>query len=137
MSRDITSDQTPALTTAGDLIVTGNLNVNTGLPALAQIGSFNAGSLSAISKKIWIGSKSIKGSSIGPITIGSIAKGKGEYQFAFSQFSGTPNATIGGKSANAKSGAGQAVNGARLILTAPATVASARSSSVKSTARPK
>lgn len=129
--------KTPALKTAGDLNVAGNLNLNTGLPALAQIGSFNAGSLSAISKKIWIGSKSIKGSSIGPINIGSITKGKGEYQFAFSQFSGTPNATIGGKSANAKSGAGHAVNGARLILTAPATVASARSSSVKSTARPK
>lgn len=126
-----------ALATAGDLNVTGNLNLDKGLPALSQIGSFRAGSLSAIAKHLQIGSKSIKGSSIGPIAIGSIAKGKGEYQFAFSQYMGSPNATIGGKSANAKAGAGQPLGGARLILTPGLTTAKVKTPTVKATAKTK
>ncbi len=126
-----------ALTTAGNLNVTGNMNLNQGLPALTQIGSFKAGSLSAISKNLMIGSKSIKGSLIGPIQIGSIAKGKGEYQFAFSQYSGTPNAVIGGKSGNAKAGAGQPLNGARLILTPGLTAVQVKTQTVKTAVKTK
>jgi hypothetical protein len=126
-----------ALATAGNLNVAGSLNIGNGLPALSQIGSFKAGSLAAISKSLWIGSKSIKGSVIGPIEIGSIAKGKGLYQFAFSQFTGTPNAVIGGKSGNAKTGAGLSLNGAKLILTPGLTATSVSKTTVKSAVKAK
>jgi hypothetical protein len=126
-----------SLATAGNLNVAGSLNIGNGLPALSQIGSFKAGSLAAISKSLWIGSKSIKGSVIGPIEIGSIAKGKGLYQFAFSQFTGTPNAVIGGKSGNAKTGAGLSLNGAKLILTPGLTATSVSKTTVKSAVKAK
>ena len=126
-----------ALTTAGNLNVTGSLNLNQGLPVLSRIGTFKAGSLSATSKNLMIGSKSIKGSVIGAIQIGSIAKGKGLYEFAFSLYTGTPNAVIGGKSGTAKTGAGLNLNGAKLILTPGLTVANVKVAKAKSVARTK
>ena len=126
-----------ALTTAGNLNVTGSLNLNQGLPALARIGTFKAGSLSATSKNLMIGSKSIKGSVIRAIQIGSIAKGKGLYEFAFSQFTSTPNAVISGKSGTAKTGAGLTLDGAKLILTPGLTVANVKVAKAKSVAKTK
>ena len=142
-----------ALATAGDLNVTGDLNIGTqGLPALSRIGSFKAGSLSATNSVVVmnskpkkapapapvpIGSKTIKGSSIGSIVIGSIPKSSREFLFAFSQYTGSPNAIIGGKGATAKAGTGTLVNGARLILTPGLTSAQAKTPTVKSTAKSK
>lgn len=117
-----------AFNTMTSLVVGGNLSIPKGLPNLLKIGQFSAGSLSALKSHVMIGSKSSPSSSIGPIRIGSIAKGTGEYQFAYGTYTGSPNATIGGKSGNAKTGQGTVLNGARLILnTIKSTSASAKS----------
>lgn len=106
----------PSISTMGNLVVGGTLTLGSDFSRLYQVGQFKAGSLSALKKNLMIGSKSNTGSSIGPIQIGSIAKGKGQYQFTFSTYQGNPNATIGGRSGNARTGQGTSLNGARLIL---------------------
>jgi hypothetical protein len=110
---------TAALTTLGNLAVTGSLSLVGGLPALTQAGTFTVGSLPGLSKSVAIGSRSVRGSSIGAVSIGSVTRTKqqkGTYDFAFSTWQGKPSVVVAGKSVNAtKSGA--ASGGVKLFLT--------------------
>jgi hypothetical protein len=110
---------TAGLTTLGNLGVGGALSIVGGLPALTQAGTFTVGSLPGLSKSVSIGSRSVRGSSIGAVSIGSVTRTKqqkGTYDFAFSTWQGKPSAVVAGKSVNAtKSGA--ASGGVKLFLT--------------------
>lgn len=113
---------TGALKTLGNLNVNGSLGLPQGLANLTRAGDFQAGSLPVASGSVAIGSKANSGSSIGAIAIGSIGKGRGQYQFTFQTFAGAPAALIGGRSVAApRGGNGVAVNGARLVLAPAAT----------------
>ena len=62
------------------------------------MGRFDVGSLAASAKNVLIGAKSPVGTSIGAIHIGSRNTGKGQYQFAFARYDGTPNnGSVAGK----------------------------------------
>ena len=65
----------------GKLSIGGQLSIAQGLPKMSQMGTFTAGSLAALNKTVMIGSKQSISSSIGKIQIGSMAKGKAEYQW--------------------------------------------------------
>ncbi len=110
---------TGGLRTLGNLSVQGMLGLPQGLASLTRAGNFAAGSLPAMTGTVAIGSKTNAGSSIGTVQIGSIGRGRGQYQFTFQTFAGAPAALIGGRSVAPRGGNGVAVNGARLVL-APA-----------------
>ena len=110
---------TAALTTLGNLAVGGALSLVGGLPALTKAGSFTVGSLPGLSKSVAIGSRSVRGSSIGAVSIGSVTQTKqqkGTYDFAFSTWQGTPNAVVAGRGVTA-SKSGAASGGVKLFLT--------------------
>jgi hypothetical protein len=110
---------TAALTTLGNLGVGGALSLVGGLPALTQAGSFTVGSLPGLSKSMAIGSRAVRGSSIGAVSIGSVTRTKqqkGTYDFAFSTWQGTPSAVVAGRGVNASRN-GAAYAGIKLFLT--------------------
>jgi hypothetical protein len=110
---------TAALTTLGNLGVGGALSLVGGLPALTKAGSFTVGSLPGLSKSVSIGSRSVRGSSIGAVSIGSVTRTKqqkGTYDFAFSTWQGTPNAVVAGRGVKASKN-GAASGGVKLFLT--------------------
>ena len=112
----------PSITTMGNLSVGGTLTLPRGLPSLAQMGTFTAGALPGLARDVSIGSRSLRGTSIGAIEIGSINRTKqqkGLYNFAFSTYAGSPNAIVAGKGRNATSG-GATVEAVRLFRTAAA-----------------
>lgn len=112
----------PSITTMGNLSVDGTLTLPRGLPSLAQMGAFDVGALPGIARDVSIGSRSLRGTSIGAITIDAINRTKqqkGLYNFAFSTYAGSPNAIVAGNGRNATS-AGATVEAVRLFRTAAA-----------------
>jgi hypothetical protein len=112
----------PSVTKLGALTVGGTLTLPSGLPSLAQMGAFSAGSLPGLSRDVSIGSRSLRGTSIGAIQIGAINRTKqqkGLYNFAFSTYAGSPNAIVGSSGRNATS-KGVTVDAVRLFKTAAA-----------------
>jgi hypothetical protein len=112
----------PSVTTMGSLTVGGTLTLPKGLPSLAQMGAFNVGALSGLSRDVSIGSRSLRGTSIGAIQIGTINRTKqqkGLYNFAFSTYAGSPNAIVGSSGRNATS-KGATIDVVRLFKTAAA-----------------
>jgi hypothetical protein len=112
----------PSVTKLGALTVGGTLTLPKGLPSLAQMGAFSAGSLPGLSRDVSIGSRSLRGTSIGAIQIGAINRTKqqkGLYNFAFSTYAGSPNAIVGSSGRNATS-KGVTVDAVRLFKTAAA-----------------
>ena len=98
------------------------LTLPKGLPSLAQMGAFSAGSLPGLSRDVSIGSRSLRGTSIGAIQIGAINRTrqqKGLYNFAFPTYAGSPNAVVGSSGRNATS-KGATVDAVRLFKTAAA-----------------
>jgi len=115
----------PNCTVMGNLSVGGVLTLPKGLPSLARMGSFTVGSLPGLSRDVSIGSRSLRGTSIGAIQIGAIdrtTQQKGLYNFAFSTYGGSPNAIVGSRGRNATA-KGAIVDAIRLFKTAaPPTV---------------
>ena len=112
----------PSVTKMGALTVGGTLTLPKGLPSLAQMGAFSAGSLPGLSRDVSIGSRSLRGTSIGAIQIGAINRTKqqkGLYNFAFSTYAGSPNAIVGSSGRNATS-KGATIDVVRLFKTAAA-----------------
>jgi hypothetical protein len=112
----------PSITTMGNLSVGGTLTLPKGLPSLAQMGTFAAGALPGLARDVSIGSRSLRGTSIGAIQIGTINRTKqqkGLYNFAFSTYAGSPNAIVGSSGRNATSN-GATVEAVRLFKTAAA-----------------
>jgi hypothetical protein len=110
---------TAGLTTLGNLGVGGGLTLVGGLPALTRAGSFQAGSMPGLTKNVQIGSRASRDSAIGPISIGAVSRTKqqkGVYAFAFANYGGRPNATIGTRRINATR-AGASFGGATLFWT--------------------
>lgn len=115
----------PTVTTMGNLAVGGMLTLPKGLPSLAQMGSFSAGFLPGLSRDVSIGSRSLRGTSIGAIQIGAINRTKqlkGLYNFAFSTYAGSPNAVVGSSGRNATP-KGTTIDVVRLFKTAAASPA--------------
>jgi hypothetical protein len=112
----------PSITTMGNLSVGGTLTLPKGLPSLAQMGTFTAGALPGLARDVSIGSRSLRGTSIGAIQIGAINRTKqqkGLYTFAFSTYAGSPNAIVGSSGRNATS-KGATIDVVRLFKTAAA-----------------
>lgn len=112
---DVTS-----VTTMGNLSVSGSLTLPKGLPNLTRMGAFTVGSLPGLTRDVSIGSRALRGTSIGAIQIGAIdrtTQQKGLYNFAFSTYGGSPNAIVGSRGRNATAN-GAIVNAIRLFKTA-------------------
>jgi hypothetical protein len=111
----------PSVTTIGNLSVGGTLTVPKGLPSLARMGAFTVGSMAGVSRDVSIGSRALRGTSIGAIQIGAINRTKqqkGFYNFAFSTYGGAPNAIVGSRGRNATA-KGAIIDAVRLFKTAP------------------
>jgi len=111
--------------TLGTLTVGGVLTLDGGLPSLVQAGGFQVGSLPGLSQNMQIGSRSARGSTIGPISIGAVTRTqrqRGDYVFAFATYGGRPNATVAGRGMNATRG-GTSHNGMTLYATGATTTA--------------
>jgi hypothetical protein len=111
--------------TLGTLTVGGVLTLDGGLPSLVQAGGFQVGSLPGLSQNVQIGSRSARGSTIGPISIGAVTRTqrqRGDYVFAFATYGGRPNATVAGRGMNATRG-GTSHNGMTLYATGATTTA--------------
>jgi hypothetical protein len=107
---------TPALQAVNSLDVASRLTLPGGLPSLRQMGRFDVGSLAASVKNVLIGAKSAVGTSIGSIHIGSRNTGKGQYQFAFAQYDGTPNnVSVAGKAVKVVAVKPVVVNGVSFV----------------------
>lgn len=112
----------PSVKAMGSLSVGGTLTLPKGLPSLAQMGSFTVGALPGLARDVQIGSRSLRGTSIGAIQIGTINRTRqqrGLYNFAFSNYAGSPNAVVGTSGRNATPN-GATVDVVRLFRTAAA-----------------